>query len=271
MQIDSIEISNFRAVRHLRMEGLSNLVVVAGTNGCGKSSIFNAIRLLKSAYGEYHHNEWQSWFAEFQIDINQLARDAKSVLSDPQKPLKIGASFSLAEKEKEFLRQHGRALIESRNWQRIVGRQFDPALGAQGIVSPQDRVRFSEQVTQQTDSMAKSLLMHLDSNTFDVQLLMSNGGQIEITPSPVMELILSSYMPDKLGIIDYHGSQRVYGRQNLSSVNLQLKTDAQSTGQHALYNTQNKYANIKTQMASEFVNQLIAKEAGASSPLCQHE
>jgi AAA15 family ATPase/GTPase len=65
MRIRAIRIENFRAIRYLELKDLPNAIVVAGPNGCGKSSLFDAIRLLKSAYGQYHQSEYQLWFQEF--------------------------------------------------------------------------------------------------------------------------------------------------------------------------------------------------------------
>ena len=122
MHIESLRISNFRAIHDLRLTNLSDLVVVAGINGCGKSSIFNAIRLLKSAYGDYHSNELQTWFSEFQLDLNRVSHDSRGVLGSNERPLEIAADFRFAPEELQFLRRAGRHLIEQANWKRITGR-----------------------------------------------------------------------------------------------------------------------------------------------------
>jgi AAA15 family ATPase/GTPase len=75
MHIRSVYIKNFRAIRQLELTDLPNAIVVAGPNGCGKSSFFDAIRLLKSAYGQYNPNEYQSFFQEFQINVQRLNQE----------------------------------------------------------------------------------------------------------------------------------------------------------------------------------------------------
>jgi hypothetical protein len=84
--------------------------------------------------------------------------------------------------------------------------------------------------------------------------------------SKVLELLFSTYEPGKLGLIDYHGAQRFYGREQVGGINLSLEGQDQSRRQHALYNYANKYTNVKTEMASSFVKELLAKNAGADLP-----
>ncbi len=49
MQIESIEIRNYRAFRHVHMDGLPRLVVLVGANGTGKSTLFDVFSFLKDA------------------------------------------------------------------------------------------------------------------------------------------------------------------------------------------------------------------------------
>lgn len=70
MRLNQLHVENFRAIADLTPEDLSNSVVLAGPNGCGKSCVLDAIRLLKSPYGSYQQDEWQSWFGEFAINLN---------------------------------------------------------------------------------------------------------------------------------------------------------------------------------------------------------
>ena len=83
-------------------------------------------------------------------------------------------------------------------------------------------------------------------------------------PSPVVELIFSIFRPQDIGIIDYHGPNRSYNREKLGGVNLQINDAADKNSQHVLYNTQNKYTGVKTEMAQSFIRQILAGEAGIS-------
>jgi predicted ATPase len=49
MQIESLEIQNFRLFRHVKLSGLSRMMVVVGANGTGKSTLFDVFTFLKDA------------------------------------------------------------------------------------------------------------------------------------------------------------------------------------------------------------------------------
>src|ERR1700723_2695728 len=111
MKIENLEIYNFRGIAHARFQDLSNLVVVAGQNGSGKSCIFDAIRLLKSVYGGYAGNEYQQWFGEFQINLGDPAA-LRKLFRDPDRPIRIEASISFAESEQVFLHGNADSLVQ---------------------------------------------------------------------------------------------------------------------------------------------------------------
>ena len=81
MKIERLEIYNFRAIENVVIEADSPMVVIAGPNGCGKSCVLDAIRLVKSIYGGYADNEYGLWLGEFQIAPNSPS-SMKKVLRD---------------------------------------------------------------------------------------------------------------------------------------------------------------------------------------------
>jgi energy-coupling factor transporter ATP-binding protein EcfA2 len=264
MKIASLTIKNFRAVRYLDIQDLPGAVVLAGPNGCGKSSVLDAIRLLKSGYGQYHANEYQSWFQEFQINIQQLSFEAHRVLQDPTKPLVISSDIALSDSERRFLREHGRELIEAVIWERVTPRGRAPE--GRTVVPPTDRRLHGAAVQHTVANMLEALNQELSQPLLRAELQMQPSGEVGSHPSPVLELIFSMYAPKDIGVIDYHSANRSYGREQVGSVNLNVTAGDDRSRQSALYNTQSKYGNVKTEMASAYIREILAEAAGVPKP-----
>jgi hypothetical protein len=120
VRISALRIINFRAVTSFELSGLRDAVVISGPNGCGKSCVLDAIRLLKSAYGGYQPNEFNSWLGEFQINLNQHPGELRRLLQDPGRDLEIAAEFSFASEEVQYLRANVGDLAMAAAWREIV-------------------------------------------------------------------------------------------------------------------------------------------------------
>src|SRR5437773_5436872 len=120
MQITSLTVVNFRAITRIELRNLPPSVVIAGPNGCGKSCVFDAIRLLKSVYGGYQPNEWQSWFGEFQISLNQRQGELLPLFQDRSRSLEVAAEIKLAPDEVEYLRQEAASLLKVQAWKEVA-------------------------------------------------------------------------------------------------------------------------------------------------------
>lgn len=261
MRIDSIEIKNFRGIREIALSNLQSTIVIAGANGSGKSCIFDAIRLLKSAYGGYQQNEWHHWMNEFQINFANNVEAFRTFFQDHTKQLSIRCEFRLNPGEREYLEKNGEELVRTSVWRLIAPEMYGWSSYRAAPMAAQYRDREPE-VAERTKTQLELLMKELSQDTVVGRLWADVGSDIHFEPSKALEIIFSSFLPGHLGLIDYHGPQRMYNREQVSNVNLDLSSQDESSKNHALYNYSNKYNTVKMEMASGYIKELLAKEAG---------
>ncbi|MEH2331263.1 AAA family ATPase [Nostoc sp.] len=257
MRIYSLEIKNFRAITGLKLTDLKEVVVIAGPNGCGKSCVLDAIRLLKSFYGGYQQNESQQWFKEFQIHRQE---DILSLFQDKNQPLEVAVEIWLSPEEKNYLLNetnkllldNAKSLLQNQIWQGISLQHWQG-----GFTNVE-----SLAMEQRTRETVPSLIKDLNQTSHVGRIIIQPDSNIYIAQSQILELVFGNYKPQHIGIIDYHGAGRNYAREKISAINLSLESNEQQLRQHTLYNYTNKYLNLKAEMASGYIRQLIAKEIG---------
>lgn len=261
MRLANLVVRNFKAIRHLELPDLQDTVVVAGPNGCGKSCIFDAIRLLKSAYGGYLPNEWNSWMGEQSINLNRARNESLRVLQAKDQPLVVVADVVLAASEIEYLKAHATEVCRDHLWREQTQQHGMPSFAvlAQSVAASMRTYR--PKVEADAAAMAAELVAELSHPTLRASLTIDPAGEITALRSIPLEIIWSRYDPQNIGIVDYHSSTRTYGRQQVDNVNLNIDTSNNHLKQHALYNSSNKYSNLKTEMASSFVRQLLIDRA----------
>jgi hypothetical protein len=265
MKIKSLTIRNFRGISNLETGLLGDTIIVAGQNGSGKSCIFDAIRLLKSVYGGYQQNEWQHFFAEFQIQLHGGSKNLKGLFNDSSKPVDISVVFQIRDREKSYLNQNAAALLEETIWQTLLPEAFQYGGYNKALFSNQFRERQPE-VTAKVASELPKFLAELGSEVLVGRVIIAPNGQIVTTPSLVLQVIFSNYRPREIGVIDFHGAQRHYGRENVQGINLNLDQTNQTRSQSSLYNYNAKYNNVKSEMAGNYIAELLAEAAGPGLP-----
>lgn len=241
------------------LDDLEDLVVIAGPNGSGKSCVFDAIRLLKSAYGGYQPNEWQSWFGEFQINFQRNQTEVSSVLQDQTRSLEIEAQFVLAPEELRFLEREAESLLTMQAWQQVAPGDNRRSGGALPVAA-QHRT-YAPQVKQLVDAALPPFRLELQKPVHDLRLEIKSDGSLNTSPSRVLEMVFSLYDPQNIGIIDYHGSNRNYAREQVGGINLNIQSSEDRLRQNALYNSVNKYQNLKTEIAAGYVRHILAARA----------
>ena len=263
MRFENISIQNFRAIENVSIDAASgSMIVIAGPNGCGKSCIFDAIRFVKSAYGGYEDNEWDHWFSEFQISRDP--GEMQNILHSKQMPAKISVTLKLHDKEKLHLHEYGDQIMEEIAWNHLYPgnnyrswRQRIRIKGEQNSTI-RDQVAQVEKVAQAFSSILND---ELRKTELSGEVTILTNGNVTIQRNLALEGIWRTYDPQNVGLVNYHGSHRHYTREQVGGVNLSLKTQEQQERQSTLYNYANKYANIKTQMATEFVLQMMREKS----------
>ena len=265
MKIVNLVVKNFRAINHVRLSDLDDMVVIAGPNGCGKSCILDAIRLFKSAYGGYQPNEWHQWFGEFQINLQR--HKMTSLQRDQNHSSIIKADIKLADEEISFVRQNLQEMLENLAWNTIVPSAQNYGHQVRNTMAIAAELRahkpaVDKKVREQFPIVSEQLDNNLQQGTFTI----SHNNAL-ITPNILLELLFSSYYPKYIGLIDYHGSHRDYNREQLGGINLDLSHEEDKYKTTSLYNLANKYNNIKSEMAASYIRDLISKQVSGGATL----
>lgn len=273
MRIVNLTVENFRAVDRVELTDLKDMIVIAGPNGCGKSCVLDAIRLFKSVYGGYQPNEWHQWMSEFQINIRNLQRMV-SLLRDRSRTSMIEAHIELAEEERQFIKDNIRSMLEELGWRTVIPGLQTWSRSANALAT--EFRAYQPQVTQQVDELQPIVLDQLNHRLLSGKLTIDPFGQAQIDKNVLLELVFSSFHPRHIGVIDYHSAHRNYGREELGGINLNLDQEEERLRTTSLYNAANKYANIKSEMAAEYVKQSLKERrfgsntsADATQPLTE--
>jgi predicted ATPase len=260
MKIRSLLIENFRGITRVQAENLGDTVIIAGQNGSGKSCIFDAIRLLKSTYGGYQQNEWQHFFGEFAIQLHGGAKNLRGLFNDLSKPVIIECHFQLRDNEKAYINENLAELLEETIWQTLLPEAFQWGGYQKALFANQFRERQPE-VTARVQEELPGLTKALMSPEVLGRIEISPQGAVRLQASRLLSVIFTNYKPRNIGVIDFHGAQRHYGREVVQGINLSLDQTNQQYSQHTLYNYNNKYNNVKSEMAGNYIKELLAEKA----------
>ena len=221
MKIDRLAVRNFRAIDNVEIAAGTTMVVIAGPNGCGKSCVLDAIRFIKSTYGEYTPNEWDQWFNEFQIQRRQDRSAMKKVLRDKTHPATIQIELRLHDEEKAHIRQNLTPLATEVALSRLQPGMSFQQWAQQVRIHGQKLEGILAQIEQHAQQLAVQLTQELSNTTHVGVLEVATDGSVAIRPNMVLQTLWRVYEPGKVGLIDYHGAHRNYARELLGGGRLE--------------------------------------------------
>ena len=137
-----------------------------------------------------------------------------------------------------------------------IGERTAVGIALPGVVFEEWRQRVqasgqhARQITDRVQNLAKSvsaeLSQKLAASAHQGIVDIHSNGNVSLSPNLVLQAVWSIYEPQSVGIVDYHGPQRHFSRENLGGVHLSLRTQEEGQRQSVLYNYAAKYANLKT-------------------------
>lgn len=266
MRITSLRIQNLRAIELLEIHDLKDFVIVAGPNGCGKTTVLDAVRLIKSIYV---HNEWRLWFGEFGINIDQPG-NLSHIFRDANQSAQLNATVRLSEDEHEFLLNHADNIAKSIFLNRLQNQRFartvtgDPPLHIDSL--PKSQI---SQVEHDANVLSSSLKQALRTGLeFSAGLqMLAHPPQVVPINSPVATAAFTTFRPESLGEIEFHTSRRNYVRESVDNIRLRVGDRAEERRNRFLYDLENKYKNVKTQLGEEYIASILKGENPEEAPL----
>ncbi len=245
MKIENIAVRNFVEEYETPISEISveTMVVIAGQNGSGKSRYSGRHSPVVPVYGGYQQNEWHHWMGEFQINFTNK-NDLITRRTTRVRSCVLPATFGCIRRS-ESIRTHCEELAL---WQTVWRTVFPELYGwstFHAIFACRPLARSGRRDKTENRAGRAMLLEELKPTHIVGEFSLAPGQNPSVRPSKILEVIFGTFRPHSLGVIDYHGPHRTYGRETLSGINSELDALEQQRSQHALYNYANKYANVK--------------------------
>ena len=130
-----------------------------------------------------------------------------------------------------------------------------------GIRTP-EMLQKTGEVEQEAERLKARIEDEAKNRAVQAAVIMRPSGEVLVTQSATLLVAWSSFEPGNIGIVDFHGSQRNYSREDLTQITLNEDDEETRWRGGSLWNYENKYTNIKNAMAGEYIRELIRRESG---------
>ena len=252
------------------MTDLEDVITIAGKNGCGKTCLLEAIRLLKSQYGHYNENENRAWWDEKQVDLKQAGATRK-VLRNRGRRAVVEAEIELADSEKEYIREDPNHLTEVMAIRTIapgIENQIEYRLrnwslqNWRAIPSLAER---SNEISERAQRINEEIERELASRTTTGRFDITAHGRMEMKANPLLSFVFGTFEPRQLGIIEFNPADRRYPPERFTNVTVDVEKQDEAWKQSAMYNTEGKYGGVKEALGNEWIRGIIRREAGEAA------
>lgn len=175
--------------------------------------------------------------------------------------MKIRAEVQLGESERAYVESNVGTLLDNSLWQASFGSDY-AARRAQSLSPVSEYRDKADAIAKQVEELSPEILQELNKGKHELYVEIDSQRGIAASGNPLIELLFQVYDPENLGIIDYHSASRSYQREALGSVDMNIANIENQRRNQTLYNYQNKYQNIKSELTSTYLRSLIAKASG---------
>ena len=261
MKISQLTVENIRGINLAVLDNLGDVVAIAGANGCGKSCLLDCVRLFKSQYGSYNQDESHLWWQEKSLNVGDRT-SAIQVLRQKNRNGNIVASIKLEGTEKDFILADSPRLVE-----RLALQELFPGLRApltlwnwRGIP---EFAPHRNSIIAKTEEMNADIRREIAGDTIQGRVTIYTNGSLSIDPNRALTYIFSTFEPDDLGVIDFHAADRNYAYEHVTNVNINVAAKDEQWKNTAMYNLAQKYGNVKTALATDYIISVLASKAGA--------
>lgn len=129
------------------------------------------------------------------------------MFNDPSKPITIECKFSLSDSEKNFITSNAEELLTDVIWRKILPEAFQFGEYHLALFSSQFREKEPE-VRKHVEESLPALMTELAQAEIVGQALVPVSGVIGLRNSHVLPVVFTTYRPQEIGVVDYHGAQR---------------------------------------------------------------
>lgn len=257
MLLKKIRIKNFRGLQDIELHTDQPATVIVGPNAIGKTTILQAVRLVKAALFPTVQNEALTVFASlgaFNPHTRQVLRP--SLLGDPAVPMEIALTIGLTSAEFDMV--EGQALdlakLHITNEQGASGPRDELGL-IQFLSSP----HIQKMVADATEMMRTEVRTRRSQGSVETTLVIDPTSGHMFGRSPIDQEImtlLARSQPPGVGLVSAFPADR---SMPTGEVNIQIgAADAAAQMQSHIASPETKYARLKQYLVNRF---LISHEA----------